>query len=324
MSEDKTKTEEGKAAESSKMPLFIGVAVVAVIAAVLVFMSSGNGVAQKGDENANAEMAAEAQAQAQAEGDEPMIKLGNPVVAVVYEEEIRRSDVFNFISSLPENVRQMPIQQLFPLALDQVINNRVIGKKAENAELSGDTEVQELVDQARTQIVRNVYLERQVDAAITQKKLLAEYENLLDQISGIQETKARHILVETEEEAREVIARLEEGADFAELATEMSTGPTAENGGDLGYFAQNEMVPAFADTAFGLDVGAYTKDPVNTQFGWHVIKVDDRRDRPEPDFEDVKRQLEAQLRQRVLAELVEDWKDEAGIETFDINGEEVN
>jgi peptidyl-prolyl cis-trans isomerase C len=325
MSADKTKKNDKSTAAkgddcqacNKKLPLIIGVVVIAAIALGMMFMSSRNGVAQ--NEGADAEIATKT-----GEGDAPMIKLGNPVVAVVYDKEINRSDVFNFISNLPENVRQMPIQNLFPLALDQVVNNHVISEKAKNADLAEDKEVTELVDQAKEQIVRNVYLERQVDAAVTQKKLLASYEKLLKDISEIEETKARHILVEDEETAKAVIAELDGGADFVELAKEKSTGPSAERGGDLGYFAKNQMVPEFADVAFSLDKGAYTKDPVKTQFGWHVIKVEDRRNRPEPKFEDVKPQLEAQLRQQILADLVQDWQKEAKIQKFDINGEKVN
>lgn len=331
MSADKTTKDAGKTADDketkaccgggSKMPLVIAVLAIAAIAVGMMFMYSADGVAQN-DGTEGAATAKEAAATG-AEGDAPMIKLGNPVVAKVYGEDIMRSDVFNFISNLPENVRQMPIQNLFPLALDQVVNNRVIGEKAKGANLSEDKEVTDLVKQAKDQIVRNVYLERQVDAQITNKKLMETYQKLLENISKIQETKARHILVQTEDEAKAVIKQLDEGADFAEVAKEKSTGPSAERGGDLGYFAKNEMVPEFADVAFSLDVGQYTKDPVKTQFGWHVIEVEDRRQRPEPEFEKVKPQLEAQLRQQTLAELVNGWKKDAKIEKFDINGEKV-
>lgn len=322
MSADKT-TKETKdcCGVSSKMPLVIAVVAIAAIAVGMMFMYSADGVAQ--NENGEGAKTMKEAAATDAEGDAPMIKLGNPVVATVYGEDVMRSDVFNFISNLPENVRQMPIQNLFPLALDQVVNNRVISEKAKSANLSEDKEVTDLVTQAKDQIIRNVYLERQVTAQITNKKLTEAYQNLLENISKIQETKARHILVQSEDEAKAIIKQLDDGADFAELAKEKSTGPSAERGGDLGYFAKNEMVPEFAEVAFSLDVGQYTKDPVKTQFGWHVISVEDRRQRPEPEFEKVKPQLEAQLRQQTLAELVDGWKKDAKIEKFDINGEKV-
>ena len=323
MSADKSKKEECatekdkacKACPGKKTPMVIAVVAVAAIAVGMMFMFSGNGVAQKGD--------AETEAEQVAKNEVPVIKPGNPVVAKVYDKEILRGDVLNFISNLPENVRQMPFQNLYPLALDQVVNNHVVGEKAKNANLSDDKEVTDLAAQAKEQIIRNVYLERQIDAAITQKKLQDAYNTLLEKIGDVQETKASHILVEDEAAAREVIKELDGGADFAELAKTKSTGPSADRGGDLGYFAKTEMVPEFADVAFALDKGAYTKDPVKTQFGWHVIKVEDRRQRPAPEFEAVKPQLEAQLRQQILGDLVKEWQKEAKIQKFDINGEKV-
>ena len=314
MAKEEIKKEENKGGAG----LWIALAVVAVALAVGAFVMTKNGVAET--EGDKAEITASAEGQ---EGEEPMIKLGNPVVAVVNNEEIKRSDVFTFISGLPEQVRAMPIENLFPMALEQVINNKLVTEKAASANLDSDPEVEQLLAQTKEQIIRNVFIERQVSEQITQTKLLDSYNKLLEQIGEVQETKASHILVETEEEARDVIAKLGEGADFAELAKEVSTGPSAESGGDLGYFAKNEMVPEFAEAAFALDQGAYSKDPVQTQFGWHVIKVEERRKRPEPEFEMVKPQLEAQLRQQILTELVQGWQEAANIKKFDINGEPV-
>ena len=305
--------------KAGKGKLFSIIAVVAVLAIGAIFLTGHNGqaIGGKGDKD---KVAA---APATADAEQPSIKLGNPTVATVNGEEIKRSDVFNFISSLPEQVRQMPIQNLFPLALEQVINNKVVSGKAVAAKLEADPEVATMVEQAKGQIIRNVYVERQVTEGVSQKKLLKSYEELLTTMSDIQETHARHILVDTEEKAREVIVKLDGGAKFEDLAKEMSTGPSKENGGDLGYFAKNEMVPEFADAAFAIDVGKYSKDPIKTQFGWHVVKVEDRRKRPEPKFEDVRPQLEQQLRQQLLTDLLGKWQKDAKIQKFDINGEPV-
>lgn len=307
------------------MPKIMATVAIVAVVAVTGFTMSKSGVAENvTDGKVLNEMAPASGTPAeQAAQDSPMIKLGDPVVAVVGDEEIKRSDVFAFIGNLPEQVRQMPIQQLFPMALEQVVNNRVISSKAENAALGSDDEVQKLVEQAKNQIVRNVYVDRQIEEAVTQKRLLKAYEELLDTVSDIEEVHARHILVEDEEKAKELIAKLDEGADFETLARENSTGPSAERGGDLGFFAKNEMVPEFSEAAFALDVGSYTKEPVQTQFGWHVVKVEEKRMRPEPKFEDVKAQLEAQERQKALAELLETWQKEAKIKKYDINGEEI-
>lgn len=319
MSEGKNKKEAGIVTAPKIMT---AVALVAVVA-IAGFTMTKSGVAENVvDGKAMSEIAPAAGTPADQE-EASAIKLGNPVVAEIDGEEIMRSDVIEFINGLPEQVRQMPIEQLFPMALEQLVNNRLIGDKAESASLENDEEVQTLVDQAKGQIVRNVYIDRQIDEAVTQRRLLRAYEDLLDTMSDIEEVHARHILVEDEAAAKELISQLDGGADFETLARENSTGPSAERGGDLGFFAQNEMVPEFSEAAFALDVGSYTKEPVQTQFGWHVIKVEEKRMRPEPEFEAVKDQLEAQERQKVLAELLEEWQKDAKIKKYDINGEEI-
>jgi peptidyl-prolyl cis-trans isomerase C len=262
VAEDSQKGQQMK----SKTPVFVAAGVVAVLVIAGLFMLTGNGVADS-EEAALSQIAPASSDNGQQtdENGAPMLKLGNPVVAIVNDEEIKRSDVFNFISGLPEQVRQMPIQSLFPLALDQVINNKVVSKQAVNANLEGDPEVEQLVTQAKNQIIRNVYVDRQIDEQITQKKLLKSYETLLNDIGEVQETRARHILIEDEAKANEVIALLDEGGDFETLAKEHSTGPSAERGGELGWFAKNEMVPEFSEAAFALEPGQYSKDPVKTQ-----------------------------------------------------------
>lgn len=253
------------------------------------------------------------------------IKQGDPVVAKIGGEDVKRSDVFNYIGTLPEQIRQMPLETLFPLALDQVVNNKIIGMKAQQAKLEADPEVTKLTEQAQGQIVRNVYIERELNKAISQKELVKAYQKMLENMGKIEEVHARHILVPMpdEQKAKDIIKKLDEGAKFEDLAKESSDGPTAANGGDLGYFAKNEMVPEFAEAAFALAPGTYTKTPVKTQFGWHVIKVEEKRERPEPQFELVKPQLEAQIRRDELTRLLEKWQKEAKIQKFDINGEAV-
>ncbi len=251
---------------------------------------------------------------------EAAIEVGNPVVAKVGSSEVTRGEVLEFITSLPEQVKQMPLQNLFPMARDQVVNNLIISEKAKSANLDGDEEVQKMVNQAKDQIVRGVYVERQVKAAITDADLQKAYDELKAELAKVEETKARHILVDTEEKAREAIKKLEGGAKFEDLVQEYSSGPSKENGGEVGYFAKSEMVPEFAEAAFALGVGQVSKDPVKTQFGYHVIKVEDRRSRPAPAFDDVKPQLESVVRQRKLLELVNGWQAESKVEKFDING----
>ncbi|QQG37436.1 MAG: peptidylprolyl isomerase [Micavibrio aeruginosavorus] len=253
------------------------------------------------------------------EGDSA-IEVGNPVVAKIGDVQITRSEVLDFITTLPEQVRQMPLQNLFPMARDQVITNKLIADKAVKANLDSDPEVQKMLDTAKSQIVRGVYVDREIKAAVSEDDIKKAYDELSAELSKVEETRARHILVDSEEKAREVIGKLEGGAKFEDLVKEYSSDPNKSNDGDLGYFAKADMVPEFAEAAFALGVGQYTKDPVKTQFGFHVIKAEDRRARPAPKFEDVRPQLESAVRQRKLVEMIKAWQVEAKVERFDING----
>ena len=251
------------------------------------------------------------------------IKPGDPIVATLNGEGIKRSEIVSFIAGLPDQARQMPIENLFPLAVEQVLNNRIVSEKAKGAKLESDVEVLKLVEQAKGQIIRNVYVQHEVDAQMSDKRLTKAYDKLMKDMADTEEVHARQILVENQDKANEVIKKLDAGSKFEDLAKEYSTGPSAANGGDVGYFAKNEMVPEFADAAFAMKLGEHSKKPVQTQFGWHVIKVEDKRKRPEPKFEDVKPQLEAQVRQEILTDLLTKWQKEAKIQKFDINGEDV-
>ncbi|MDB5492309.1 MAG: Foldase protein PrsA precursor [Micavibrio sp.] len=243
----------------------------------------------------------------------------DPVVAKIGKDEIKRSEVFGLITTLPDQVKQMPLDQLFPLALDQVINNKIVGEKAEKAKLEGDPEVAKLTEQAKSQIIRNVYVEHELGKMITEADLKKAYDKAVAAMPK-EEVHARHILVKDEATAKDIIKKLDGGAKFEDLASQSTDGPTAKNGGDLGYFNKTQMVPEFADAAFKLKPGSYSKDPIKTQFGYHVIKVEDKRPITPPKFEDVKAQLDAQVRREKLGTLLEKWQKDASITKFDING----
>jgi peptidyl-prolyl cis-trans isomerase C len=142
------------------------------------------------------------------------------------------------------------------------------------------------------------------------------YDDAAKQISGEQEVHARHILVETEDEAKAIKAELDKGADFAELAKKKSKDPGASDGGDLGFFTKEQMVPEFSDVAFKLNPGQIS-DPVKSQFGWHIIKVEEKRNRKPPEFDQVKGQIETYVTRKAQAEYVGKLRDGAKIERFD-------
>ena len=251
------------------------------------------------------------------------VKPGNPVVAKVGDVEVTRLDVFNYIQTLPPQMRQAPLEQIFALAQDQVISSKLMESKVDTKALEGDEEVQKQLDTAKAQIMRNVFIQRAINEKMTDKRLEKAYEAYKKEFPKVDEVKARHILVADEAKAKELISKLNDGGDFAELAKENSTDGTAQTGGDLGFFAKADVVPEFAEVAFELKKDTYTKEPVKTQFGYHVIKKEDMRKRPVPEFEQTKPFLESNLRRDILNELMDEWKKDAKIERFDINGDPV-
>jgi peptidyl-prolyl cis-trans isomerase C len=233
-------------------------------------------------------------AQPGAPGDE------NPVVARVNGEDILRSEVFALAGTLPPEYQQQ-ILQIYPLLVQRLVDFRLAQAAGRAEGLGEDAEVKKRIEELTGRVIREVWIERAVEARITDEALQSRYQDYVKANPPATEQHARHILVASEEEARAVIAELDGGADFVELAKERSTGPSGPRGGDLGYFTSDQMVPEFSAAAQTLEPGQYSKDPVQTQFGWHVIKLEDRRESTPPSFAD----MEQQLRQEMTRENVE-------------------
>src|SRR6201992_2563316 len=153
-------------------------------------------------------------------------------------------------------------------------------------------------------------------AAPTDGAMKKGYDDAAQKIPGEQEVHARHILVETEDKAKEIKAQWDKGADFAELAKKESKDPGASDGGDLGFFTKDQMVPEFSAVAFSLEPGKIS-DPVKSQFGWHIIKVEEKRNRKAPDFDQVKAQIESYVTRKAQADYVAKLREGAKIERMD-------
>ena len=251
------------------------------------------------------------------------IKPGNPVVAKIGGRDVKRMDVFNFMQTLPAETRQLPMQQLFPLVQNQLINMAIIKEKAEKANMDNDPLVKQQLEEAKKNIVPAVYLQRQVENNLTDERLKKAYDQYTANFPKAQEAQARHILVDDEKLAKDLIKKLDGGASFEELAKENSKDSTAKDGGLLAYFVQAEVVPEFGAAAFEQEIGAISKKPIKTQFGYHIIKVEDRRERQPETFEKAKPFLAAQLRNVVTNEVLMNFRKKAGVEIFDINGESI-
>lgn len=295
------------------------VALAAVVYAMTVQMQSPNRMAN-GAANGGATTAQTADRE---RGYEPGEE--NPVVLTIDGRDVTRMEVMDTFadsgSQLPEGAQ---MGQVFPLLQEQYLITFMLNDAARKEGIDGtNPEVAARIEEAREQAIRAVFLDNIAEESITENDVRNTYDELIANSEPIVERRARHILVETEEEANNLIQQLNEGADFEELAREHSTGPTGENGGDLGFFAPNEMVPAFAQAAFSMPVGATSDEPVETQFGFHVIKVEDERSREKPSFEDMRGQIEQQLRQAVIREKVQEIRENMDVVVYDFEGNPV-
>jgi peptidyl-prolyl cis-trans isomerase C len=192
----------------------------------------------------------------------------------------------------------------------------VLSKAAEQKKIGDGPDVQRRLAFDRNRVLMEALLQQAGKAAITDAAMHQVYDDAVKQMPSEQEVHARHILVPTEDEAKAIVAELKKGGDFAALAKEKSKDPGAADGGDLGYFTKDQMVPEFAEAAFKLDKGQIS-DPIHTQFGWHIIKVEDKRTKPTPGFDQVKVQLENYVAHRAQAELVDSLRKSAQIERLD-------
>ncbi|MDH3659031.1 MAG: peptidylprolyl isomerase [Alphaproteobacteria bacterium] len=244
----------------------------------------------------------------------------NPVVAIVNGTEIHRADVETIAHSLPEQMRQMPMAQIYPMLLDRVIDFKLLSVEAENQNLGDDPDLQPALAEARANVLRDAMLRRKVEEGSTEDALMARYEELKKGDGfAYEEVHARHILLASEDDAKAVISELEGGADFEALAKDKSTGPSGPQGGDLGYFKKGQMVAEFGDAAFAMEIGSTSAEPVKTQFGFHVIKVEDKR-KVEPSFEETEPQLRQEVAREIVTALVETLRGGAEIERFNMDG----
>ncbi len=245
---------------------------------------------------------------------------GNPVVANVNGVELHLSDVTAAQQSLPPEAQKMPLAQIYPMLLDRMIDGMLVTEAGRKEHLEQSPEVRKRLELFEDRLVQQAYIEQILKGAETDDKLKAGYQKFIQQKPAREEVHARHILVKTEAEAQSIIDQLNKGADFATLAKKYSTDPGAASGGDLGYFGHDDMVPAFAAAAFALQPGQYTKTPVKTEFGWHVILVEDRRTKKPPTFDEAREQVSRLLARGIVEAKVKELRGAAKIEAFGLDG----
>ena len=251
----------------------------------------------------------------------PAAAPADPIVARVGGEEIRSSDLAEAAQTLPEELRGMPAPVLYPMLLDQMIDRKVIVQAARKAGLESDPGVQKQIARSTETTLQNALLLREVGPQLSEDAIRARYERDLAGKPGEEEVRARHILVADEAEAKRILEQVQKGANFEELAKEKSTDPTAKaGGGDLGFFKQGDMLPEFATAAFALKPGEVSPAPVQTRFGWHVIKLEERRTAPPPPYEQVRDEVRQAMIQEGVKRVLEGARTGLAIERFNPDG----
>lgn len=245
----------------------------------------------------------------------------DPVVAKVSGSEIHQSDVAQLYAQMPAQMRQLPLQTVFPMLVERLVEQRLLTDAGYQQKLQKTDTVKTAVRSAEEHAVARAFLEQKLTTAVSPAALQAAYDKHVADFKPETEIKAAHILVASEKDAKAIIAKLTKGGDFAKLAQEKSTDRgSAEKGGDLGYFTAGEMVEPFAKAAFAMKAGEVSKAPVKTEFGWHIIKVEDIRQTEKPKFDDVKSQLEDNLREEAIEGVLKNLRKDAKIEMFAPDG----
>jgi peptidyl-prolyl cis-trans isomerase C len=240
----------------------------------------------------------------------------DPVIARVNGVDIKQSDLAlaeedvgaDMQAASPEAKREHLISYLADVIM--------VTQAAEKKKLADNPEFKRRLAFLRNKLLMGFELQEEAKTALTEDALKQTYNDAVKAMGGQEEVRARHILVEKEDEAKAIADQLKGGADFATLAKEKSKDPGGADGGDLGYFTKDQMVPEFAEVAFKMYPGQLS-NPVKSQFGWHIIKVEDKRTKQPPEFEKVKGQLEAYVARKAQSEFVAKLRETAKIERLD-------
>jgi peptidyl-prolyl cis-trans isomerase C len=244
----------------------------------------------------------------------------DPVVANVDGHPIYLSQLGQAVQSLPENMRTMPFEAIYPLLLDRMIDHEALVLLARREKLDEDPKVVRQVDEATARVLEGALLARTVVPEVTEDAIKARYKRDFAGQSAIEEVHARHILVGTEAEAKWVIQELDKGADFVALAKRFSKDPDAARGGDVGFIRRNQVWPGFADLAFSLKPSEIGQTPVYNEFGWHVVQTLERRTVPPPTFDQVHEAIRQQLLQEAVQRVVAQAREGLRVHKFNITG----
>ena len=244
-------------------------------------------------------------------------QISEGTVATVDGIAITYNDVSLVEDELMAVYGQLPEEQRFQTLVGYMVNRILASEAAKKAGLENDADVAKIKAFMERKALQDVYIAKMLMERVREEDVTAYYDKEIKNGPVEEEVRARHILLDNREAADAVVADLENGADFAALAKERSKGPSGPSGGDLGYFSKQSMVPAFSDAAFKLAAGE-TSPPVQTQFGWHVIRVEDRRNRPVPPLDQVRDQIYQLLISEAQRDIYDEMRAKASVDLVDM------
>ena len=237
-----------------------------------------------------------------------------PIVANVNNEDISLETMIHAMNELPPEIQSQPFMSYYEDLLERVIDIKLFAQEGKKMKLDEEPSVRAAIDFVIEKVLMQAFLSKYVQENIKEENIKASYSNFIADETSREEIKASHILMDTENEAIDVIKMLNDGDDFAELAKNKSTGPSGPSGGDLGWFKRGQMVPPFEKAAFSLNKNEITQRPVQTQFGWHVIKIFDKRIPEAPSYENMKSKLIQDFERKIVSKKIQDLRNDALIE----------
>jgi len=247
----------------------------------------------------------------------PAFAQADKVVAKVDGIAITEKDVQLATEDLGERLAQLPEERKRDEVINYLVDLKLGAKAAAEAKIGDTPDFAARLAYYREKVLLDEYLTREGKKAVTPEAAKKLFDDTTKAMAPEEEAHARHILVETEDQAKAAVARLKKGEDFAKVAAELSKDPgSGKEGGDLGWFTKDRMVPEFAEAAFKLKKGEIS-EPVKSQFGWHVIKLEDKRSKPLPDFAAVKPQIDQYLERKAQQDLVIAMREKAKVERLD-------
>lgn len=238
----------------------------------------------------------------------------DPVRAIVNGTPIRESEVRDAAKNLPRQYQNLPLEMVTGLILNRLIDRKLMAAEGRRQKLHKTEEVQRLFFDKAEEALQEVYLTRFTEGLITDDKIKARYDQLVDSMPKLEELHVHHIWVATEGRAQELLDRLNDGAAFDSLAREFSIGPEASKGGDIGYITRNDMGKDFFEAAADLTVNNYSKSPVKSSIGWHIIQLKDRRSLPVPSLSEQRQSIVGMLSQEAITQHLKDLRKKASVQ----------